>query len=146
MMINWQSGTRKVRDQDLHASKLNPRNKWNLTLHCWQKEIFCHVTLLNLAKNLPKIGKKRENFGKNQENREKLGKRGKIGKKRQKSGRFFHFAHPDSEAGYTTGHAGVLKGHWTSITSSLNFFPKSWDLYTIRSVGMDNDCILSSTS
>ena len=41
------------------------------------------------AKNLPKIGKKKEKIGK---------KRGKIGKNRgkeEKSGRFFHFAPPD---------------------------------------------------
>ena len=32
----------------------------------------------------------------------------------------------------------LLKGHWTSITSSPNFFQKSWDFYTIRSVGVGN--------
>ena len=37
----------------------------------------------------------------------------------------------------------VLKGHWTSIASSSNFFQKSWDFYTIGSVGMSNDCMLS---
>ena len=41
------------------------------------------------AKNLSKIGKKRETIRKNRE------KRGRIGKKRQKSGRFFHFAPRD---------------------------------------------------
>ena len=39
-----------------------------------------------------------------------------------------------------------LKGHWTSITSSPNFFhKKSWDIYTIRSVCMGKDCMLSFT-
>ena len=39
-----------------------------------------------------------------------------------------------------------LKGHWTSITSSSNFFGgKSWDFYIIRSVGMGNDCMPSFT-
>ena len=38
-----------------------------------------------------------------------------------------------------------LKEHWTSSTSSPNFFQKSWDFYTIRSVGMGNDCIPSFT-
>ena len=32
-----------------------------------------------------------------------------------------------------------LKGHWTSVTSSPNFFQKRRDFYTIRSFGMDND-------
>ena len=39
----------------------------------------------------------------------------------------------------------ILKGHWTSITSSSTFSKKSWDFYTIRSVGMGNDCMLSFT-
>ena len=43
----------------------------------------------------------------------------------------------------------LLKGHWTSSTSSPNFFQngsgKSWDFYTIRSVGMGNDCMQSFT-
>ena len=43
------------------------------------------------AKNLPKI---RQKEGKNHE---KSGKRGRIGKKRQKSGRFFHFAPQDRQ-------------------------------------------------
>ena len=38
-----------------------------------------------------------------------------------------------------------LKGHWTSITSSPTFFKKSWDFYTIRSVGIGKDCMLSLT-
>ena len=38
-----------------------------------------------------------------------------------------------------------LKGHWTSSTSSLTFSKKSWDFYTIRSVGMGNDCMPSFT-
>ena len=38
-----------------------------------------------------------------------------------------------------------LKEHWTSITSSPTFSPKSWDFCTIRSVGIDNDYILSFT-
>ena len=41
------------------------------------------------AKNLPKIGKKRENI------REKMGKEGKHWEKEEKSGRFFLFAPPD---------------------------------------------------
>ena len=46
------------------------------------------------AKNLPK----------NQE------KEGKIGKKRQKSGKFFHFAPPDRyRAGYATDGVGVMQ-------------------------------------
>ena len=40
------------------------------------------------AKNLAKIGKKREKIRKNQEKEGQIGKRGK-------SGRFFHFAPPD---------------------------------------------------
>ena len=40
---------------------------------------------------------------------------------------------------------GVLKGHWTSVTSSPNFFSKKWEFYIIGSVGMDNDCMLSFT-
>ena len=36
----------------------------------------------------------------------------------------------------------LLKGHWTS---SPTFSRKSWDFYTIRSVGMGNDCMLSFT-
>ena len=44
------------------------------------------------------------------------------------------------------GHKYKLKGHWTSITSSTNFFPKkSWEFYIIKSVGMGNDCMLSFT-
>ena len=45
----------------------------------------------------------------------------------------------------------ILKGHWTSITSSPNFFKKKKkkkkkrDFYTIRSVGMINDCMQSFT-
>ena len=36
--------------------------------------------------------------------------------------------------------------HWTGITSSPNFIKKkSWDLYTIRSVGISNDCMLNLT-
>ena len=38
-----------------------------------------------------------------------------------------------------------LKGHWTSVTSSPTFSKKSWDFYTITSVGMGNDCMLSFT-
>ena len=39
-----------------------------------------------------------------------------------------------------------LKEHWTSTTSSSRTFSKkSWDFYTIRSVGMGNNCILSFT-
>ena len=38
-----------------------------------------------------------------------------------------------------------LKEHWTSITSSPTCSKKSWDFYTIRSVGMSNDCMLSFT-
>ena len=49
------------------------------------------------AKNLPKIGKKREKIKKNRE------KRGKIGKKRQKSGRFFTLPLLTDSAGYATG-------------------------------------------
>ena len=37
----------------------------------------------------------------------------------------------------------ILKGHWTSVTSSPTFSQKSWDFYTIRSVGMGNDCMLT---
>ena len=33
--------------------------------------------------------------------------------------------------------------HWTSITSSPNFFQKNWDFHANRSVGMGNDCMLS---
>ena len=36
-----------------------------------------------------------------------------------------------------------LKGHWTSVTSSPTFSKKSWDFYTIKSVTIDNDCMLS---
>ena len=36
-----------------------------------------------------------------------------------------------------------LKGHWTSSTSSPTFSKKSWDFYTITSVGMGNDCMPS---
>ena len=32
-----------------------------------------------------------------------------------------------------------------STTSFLNFFPKSWDFCTIRSIDMGNDCMLSFT-
>ena len=32
-----------------------------------------------------------------------------------------------------------IKGHWTSITSSPNFFQKSQGFYTVGSVGMGND-------
>ena len=39
----------------------------------------------------------------------------------------------------------ILKGHWTSITSSPTFFLKSWDFYTISSVGMGKDWMLSFT-
>ena len=39
----------------------------------------------------------------------------------------------------------MLKGHWTSITSSPTFSKKSWDFYTIRSVGMGKDYMLSFT-
>ena len=38
-----------------------------------------------------------------------------------------------------------LKGHWTSVTSSPTFSKKSWDFYTIRSVGMGNDYMQSFT-
>ena len=38
-----------------------------------------------------------------------------------------------------------IKGALVKLTSSPNFFPKSWDFYTIRSVGMGNDCMLSFT-
>ena len=38
-----------------------------------------------------------------------------------------------------------LKGHWTSSTSYPNFFQKSWDFYTIISVGMGNDRMPSFT-
>ena len=38
-----------------------------------------------------------------------------------------------------------LKGHWTSITSSPNFFQKSWDFYSIKTIGMGIDCMLSFT-
>ena len=51
-----------------------------------------------------------EKFAKNQEKRGKLGKRGKNWKKRQKSGRFLHFALPD-RAGYATD--------YTSYSSAL---------------------------
>ena len=44
----------------------------------------------------------------------------------------------------TSESTSKLKGHWTSITSSPNFFQKSWDFY-IRSVGMSNNCVLSFT-
>ena len=40
---------------------------------------------------------------------------------------------------------GAFKGHWTSITSSPKFFKKSWDSYTIWSVDMGDDCMLSVT-
>ena len=36
------------------------------------------------------------------------------------------------------------KGHWRSIASSPTF--SIWDFYTIRTVGMGNDCMLSFTS
>ena len=53
-----------------------------------------------IAKNSPKIGKKREKnqakMGKRGKKREKIRKKeGKIGKKEEKSGSFFHFAPPD---------------------------------------------------
>ena len=36
--------------------------------------------------------------------------------------------------------------HWTSITSSPNFFQKKLGVfYTIKSVGISNDCMLSFT-
>ena len=37
------------------------------------------------------------------------------------------------------------RGHWTSLTSSPTFSKKSWDFYTIWSVGMGNDCMQSFT-
>ena len=39
-----------------------------------------------------------------------------------------------------------LKGHWTSTTSSPIFSKNNCDFYTIRSVGMGYDCMLSFTS
>ena len=48
-----------------------------------------------------------DKFAKNQEKiRKSWEKRGRIGKKRQKSGRFFHFVPPDStdKAGYATSY------------------------------------------
>ena len=38
-----------------------------------------------------------------------------------------------------------LKGHWTSVTSFPTFSKKKLRFYTIRSVGMGNDCLLSFT-
>ena len=38
-----------------------------------------------------------------------------------------------------------LKGHWTTSTSSPNFFQESWDFYTIRSVYLCSDCMLNLT-
>ena len=38
-----------------------------------------------------------------------------------------------------------LKGHWTTSASSPNFFQKSWDLYTIKSVYLCSDCMLNLT-
>ena len=38
-----------------------------------------------------------------------------------------------------------LKGHWTTSASSPNFFQKSWDFYTIRSVYLCSDCMLNLT-
>ena len=37
------------------------------------------------------------------------------------------------------------KGHWTSVISSPTFSKESWNFYTIRSVGMGNDCMLNFT-
>ena len=41
----------------------------------------------------------------------------------------------------------MVKGALDSrpITSSSNFFQKSWDFYTISSVGMGYDCMLGFT-
>ena len=39
----------------------------------------------------------------------------------------------------------MLKGHWTTSDSSPNFFQKSWDFYTIRSVFLCSDCMLNLT-
>ena len=39
----------------------------------------------------------------------------------------------------------ILKGHWTSVTSSPTFSKKSWDFYNIRNVGLGNDCMQSFT-
>ena len=36
----------------------------------------------------------------------------------------------------------LLEGHWTTSASSPNFFQKSWDFYTIRSVYLCSDCML----
>ena len=38
-----------------------------------------------------------------------------------------------------------LKGHWTTSASSPDFFQKSWDFYTIRSVYLCSDCMLNLT-
>ena len=38
-----------------------------------------------------------------------------------------------------------LKGHWTSSTSSPNFFQKRWDFYTVRSADIGNNCMPSFT-
>ena len=41
--------------------------------------------------------------------------------------------------------AQKLKGHRTTSASSPDFFQKSWDFYTIRSVYLCNDCMLYLT-
>ena len=38
-----------------------------------------------------------------------------------------------------------LKGHWTTSASSPDFFQKSWDFYTIRSVYLCSHCMLNLT-
>ena len=38
-----------------------------------------------------------------------------------------------------------LKGHWTTSASSPDFFQKSWDFHTIRSVYLCSDCMLNLT-
>ena len=38
-----------------------------------------------------------------------------------------------------------LKGHWTTSASSPDFFQKSWDFHTIRSVYLCSDCMPNLT-
>ena len=73
------------------------------------------------AKKMLKIGGK-EGLGKKPG--KKLGKREKNGKKRQKSGRFFHFAPPDSMLTDRAGYASVCRSikHCQIIISKNNAF------------------------
>ena len=45
--------------------------------------------------------------------------------------------------GPITGLVFGLKGHWTTSASSSNFFQKSWDFYTIRSVYLCSNYLLN---